>query len=105
MQISENQTCQTVIVTYEVPQGNFDELHGILTGAYQEFISKQSGFISAAVHTNDAKTRVASYSQWQTRDDFLAVLRSDHMQSANQKMGELSKGFEPVLYEVQSVFN
>lgn len=103
MKISETQSCQTVMLTYEVPLGVFDELHALLSSAYDEFLSKQPGFVGAAIHSNEARTRVASYSQWETREDFLAVLRSDHMQAVNRKLGELSKGFEPVLYDVQKV--
>ncbi len=102
--ITQTQTCQTVMLTYEVPLGVFDELHDILTDAYDDFLSEQPGFISAAIHANEAKTRVASYSQWETRDDFLAVLRSEHMKAVNRKLGEISKGFEPVLYDVQKVY-
>lgn len=104
MKISQTQTCQTVMMTYEVPLGVFDELHGLLTSAYENFLSKQPGFIGAAIQSNEARTRVASYSQWETREDFLAVLRSEHMQAVNRKLGDLSKGFEPVLYDVQRVF-
>ncbi|MCI2394853.1 antibiotic biosynthesis monooxygenase family protein [Aliiroseovarius sediminis] len=104
VKITENQTCQTVMLTYEVPLGAYDELHGILTAAYEDFLSKQKGFIGAAIHSNEAQTRVASYSQWASRDDFLAVLRSEHMQKVNRQLGDISKAFEPVLYDVQTVF-
>lgn len=102
--ITENQTCQTVMLTYEVPLGAFDELHALLTSAYREFLSKRKGFIGAAIHANEAQTRVASYSQWASREDFLAVLRSEYMQKVNRQLGNISKGFEPVLYDVQTVF-
>ena len=47
-----------------------------LKAAYADFISRQPGFIGAGLHVNDAQTRIANYSQWQRREDFLAMLRS-----------------------------
>lgn len=105
LQITETPDCQTVMVTYDVPLGAYDELLSILTAAYADFLSKQPGFIGAAIHANEARTRVASYSQWTRREDFLAILRSGHMKDVNRRLSELSKAFEPVLYDVTAVFD
>ncbi|MEM7443488.1 MAG: antibiotic biosynthesis monooxygenase [Pseudomonadota bacterium] len=96
---------QTVIVTYDVPHTSCEELVGILTTAYDEFLSHQPGFVGAAIHVNEAKCRVASYSKWASREDFWAVLRSEEMQDINRRLGDMSKGFEPVLYDVARVYN
>lgn len=104
MHIKQSADCQTVMLTYEVPFGVYEKLLAVLTGAYDSFLARQPGFIGAAIHVNEAKTRVASYSQWQTRDDFLAVLRTEEMQTVNRRLGEMSKGFEPVLYDVARVY-
>jgi heme-degrading monooxygenase HmoA len=53
-----------------------------LGAAYSEFISLQPGFVGAALHVNDARTRVANYSQWRNRDDFKAMLKTEEMQRA-----------------------
>ncbi len=104
MELKENSKCQTVMLTYEIPFGSFDKFLETLTGAYDDFLSFQPGFIGAAIHANEAKTRIASYSQWADREDFLAVLRTEKMQAVNKLLGDMSKGFEPVLYDINRVY-
>ncbi len=98
--ISLDKTVQTVITTFEVNPGTCLDLLDELQRACSEFISKQPGFISAVLHVNDAETRIANYSQWRSREDFQAMLRSDGMRERSRKINELCKSFEPVLYEV-----
>lgn len=105
IEIAQGKDCQTVMVTYEVPLGSYDALLAILSDAYGEFLSRQAGFIGAAIHVNEARTRIASYSQWACREDFLAVLRTPKMQAVNKQLGEMSKGFEPVLYDIAKVYS
>ena len=104
VEITNNTNFQTVMLTYEVPLGAYDQLLELLTNSYDQFLSLQSGFVGAAIHANEAKTRIASYSQWENKESFMAVLRTDRMQKVNRQLGDLSKGFEPVLYDVTSVF-
>jgi len=100
MQIDTQATHQTVITTFEVTPGTCHDLMDALRDAYDNFIAHQPGFIAAALHINDAQTRIANYSQWARREDFLAMLRSDEMRRRNRKINELCKSFEPVMYEV-----
>lgn len=95
---------QTVITTFEVTPGTAPDLLDELKAACDEFISKQPGFISAALHVNDAHTRIANYSQWRAREDFLAMLRSAEMRERSRRINELCKSFEPVMYEVSETF-
>lgn len=74
-----------------------------LAAAYEEFISKQEGFIASGLHVNDARTRIANYSQWKRREDFQAMLRTDEMRRRNRRLNELCRSFEPVMYEVANV--
>jgi len=101
--IAEGAALQTVITTFEVTPGTCDDLLDELKGAYEAFISRAEGFIAAAIHVNDARTRVASYSQWRRREDFQAMLRSDEMRRRNRVIHSLVKSFEPVMYEVVAV--
>lgn len=101
--ISEGGAGQTVITTFETSPGLCQDLLDALAAAIDEFISKQPGFRSTALHVNDAQTRVANYSQWDHREDFLAMLRTDEMRGRNRKINELCRGFEPVMYEVAKV--
>jgi quinol monooxygenase YgiN len=95
---------QTVITTFETSPGSCQDLIDELRDALSAFISKQPGFIGAALHVNDAQTRVANYSQWRGREDFLAMLRSDEMRARNRRIGALCRSFEPVMYEVAAVY-
>jgi quinol monooxygenase YgiN len=95
---------QTVITTFEVTPGTCQDLIDELNDAYASFISAHPGFIAAALHVNDAQTRIANYSQWTRREDFLAMLRSEEMRARNRRINALCRSFEPVMYEVASVF-
>jgi hypothetical protein len=53
---------------------------------------------------SDAQTRIANYSQWRRREDFMAMLRSEEMRKRNRKINELCRSFEPVMYEVAATF-
>lgn len=105
MQISQNADYQTVITTFEMTPGTCQDLIDALTEAYVSFISKQPGFIAASLHVNDAQTRIANYSQWEKREDFLAMLRSDEMRRRNREIAAMCKSFEPVMYDVVQSFD
>ena len=103
-EISKTASVQTVITTFEMTPGTCQDLLEALTDAYADFISKLPGFVSAGLHVNDAQTRIANYSQWQRREDFLAMLRTPEMRDRNRKINELCKSFEPVMYDVAETF-
>lgn len=103
--ISKDTPLQTVITTFEMTPGTCQDLLDALTDAYETFISKQPGFIAAGLHVNDAQTRIANYSQWQRREDFQAMLRSDEMRARNRSINQLCRSFEPVMYEVAAAFD
>lgn len=91
---------QTVITTFETSPATAFDLMDSLEAAYAEVISKQQGFLGAALHVNDARTRICNYSQWVRREDYQAMLRSPEMRERNRHINTLCKGFEPVMYEV-----
>ncbi|HKL54537.1 MAG: antibiotic biosynthesis monooxygenase family protein [Roseovarius sp.] len=103
--IETSSSYQTVITTFEMTPGTCQDLMDELTEAYRAFISQQPGFIAAGLHVNDAQTRIANYSQWRKREDFLAMLRSDEMRARNRRINELCKSFEPVMYDVTATFD
>ncbi len=96
---------QTVITTFEMTPGTCQDLMDELSAAYRDFISKQPGFIAAALHVNDAQTRIANYSQWARREDFLAMIRTPEMRERNRRISALCRSFEPVMYEVAESFD
>ena len=95
---------QTVICTFEVTPGSAHDVLDLLNTAWDEVISRQPGFVSGAIHLNDAQTRIATYSQWRDRRDYQAMLRSPEMRERNRQINGMCKSFEPVMYEVQAVF-
>ena len=103
-QIDRDRACQTVLTTFECSPGTCADLLDALNGAYEDFISKQPGFIGAGLHVNDAQCRIANYSRWERREDFQAMLRSGEMRKRNREIAALCTRFEPVMYEVVSVF-
>ncbi len=102
--IATNTPHQTVITTFEVTPGTCQDVIDMLTDAYQTVISRQPGFIGAGLHVNDAQTRIANYSQWRRREDFLAMLRLAEMRDRNRRINGLCKSFEPVMYDVVESF-
>lgn len=103
--ISKDATFQTVITTFEMSPGTCQDLVDELTDAYENFIRHQPGFIGAGLHVNDAQTRIANYSQWEKREDFLSMLRSEEMRKRNRGISALCTRFEPVLYDVVESFS
>lgn len=95
---------QTVITTFETTPGTAQDLIDELIDAFESFVRHQPGFISAALHMNDAHTRVANYSQWMRREDFQAMLRAPEMRERNRRIAALCSRFEPVMYEVMGVY-
>ncbi|WP_127903059.1 antibiotic biosynthesis monooxygenase family protein [Solirhodobacter olei] len=102
--ISDDFSGQTVLTTFEMTPGTCDDLMDALKDAYENCISKWPGFIEAALHVNDAQTRIANYSKWRRREDFQAMLRSPEMRERNRHIASLCSRFEPVMYEVSAVF-
>ena len=103
--ITEAADLQTVLTTFEVTPGTCDDVLDELRDAYAKVISRQPGFVAAALHVNDAQTRIANYSQWRRREDFQAMLRTDEMRARNRRITALCRSFEPVMIEVVAVFD
>ena len=101
--ISKDSAVQTIISTFEVAPADCQALIDLLTEACNDFVSKQPGFVSVAIHVNDARTRIANYMQWESREDFQALLRSDEMQAYLQQFLKLAKEYQPVMYDVVMV--
>ncbi|MFT4014117.1 MAG: antibiotic biosynthesis monooxygenase family protein [Paracoccus sp. (in: a-proteobacteria)] len=103
-QISAAFQGQTVICTFEVTPGSAHDVIDALSAAYEQVISRQPGFISGAMHLNDAQTRIATYSQWRDRRDYQAMLRSPEMRGRNREINAMCRHFEPVMYEVAGIW-
>lgn len=99
-QIAKDFQGQTVICTFEVTPGSAHDVLDALAEAYEQVIRHQEGYVSGAVHLNDAQTRIATYSQWRDRRDYQAMLRSGEMRVRNRAINAMCRHFEPVMYEV-----
>ncbi|MGB8815497.1 MAG: antibiotic biosynthesis monooxygenase family protein [Paracoccaceae bacterium] len=95
---------QTVLTTFEMTPGTAADLMEALQSAYADFIRHQPGFIGAGLHMNDAQTRIANYSKWRRREDFMAMLRTPEMRARTREIAGLCSRFEPVMYEVIGVY-
>lgn len=102
--IEKGDQLQTVITTFDVTPGTCQDLLEALEEAYAEVISQQPGFVAAGLHVNDAQTRIANYSQWNKREDFMAMLRHPDMRDRTRAYAALCRSFEPVMYEVAATF-
>lgn len=96
---------QTVISTFEMTPGTCTDVLDALSDAYDKVIRFQPGFLGGAIHVNDAQTRICTYSRWQARADFQAMLRTPQMRERNRDIARLCARFEPVLYEVAAVIS
>jgi len=95
---------QTVLTTFECTPGTCQDMVDALSEAYAQVISRRAGFVGAAIHVNDAQTRIANYSQWRSREDFQAMLRSEEMRERNRALSAMARSFEPVMYDVVARF-
>lgn len=102
LKISKKFQGQTVITTFEMTPATAEDLMEALEEAFDKVVCKQPGFIAAALHMNDARTRICNYSQWESRGDYQAMLRSPEMRERNRVINGLCRGFEPVMYEVMA---
>ena len=102
--LSSDTNLQTVITTFEVSPATCQDLLDELRASYDAFIRHQPGFVGAAIHVNDAQTRIAIYSQWQRRQDFQAMLRAEEMRARMRRIHELCRTFEPVMYDLTDTF-
>ncbi|MGP9789338.1 antibiotic biosynthesis monooxygenase family protein [Roseinatronobacter sp. NSM] len=103
MQITAQTDGQTVISTFEMTPGTCADVLDALSDAYDKVIRFQPGFLGAAIHVNDAQTRISTYSRWRTRTDFQAMLRTPAMRERNRAIAQLCARFEPVMYDVAAV--
>ncbi|ATX66985.1 antibiotic biosynthesis monooxygenase family protein [Roseinatronobacter bogoriensis] len=104
MQISATSDEQTVISTFEMTPGTCTDVLEALQDAYDKVIRHQPGFRGAALHVNDAQTRICTYSRWRARADFQAMLRTPEMRERNRAIAALCARFEPVMYDVAATY-
>ena len=70
--ISDQQKCETVIVTFPCKKEQQDDLFDKVRAYVKDFISVQEGFISSHVHRSTCGEFVLNYAQWQSMEHFMA---------------------------------
>jgi quinol monooxygenase YgiN len=91
-----------LINVFAVARERQDELVELLDRATEEVMRHEPGFISANIHKSLDGTRVANYAQWETREDFEAMLGNPAAQEHMAAAAAMAHA-EPALYEVVSV--
>lgn len=99
--IVANSQLTTAVTVYDVVPEHQQQLIDILVSA-AEVLRKQTGFISINIHKSVDGTQVMSYSQWQSRQAFDAVLQNASVIPFVQAVLKLAT-FEPHFYEVVAV--
>jgi len=92
----------TMINVLEVPPERQAELVAILETATAEVMRYLPGFISANIHRSFDGTRVATYAQWRSREDFERMLANPAAQAHIRDATAIAQA-APFLYRVSSV--
>lgn len=93
----------TLINIFTVTPDRQAELVEALVKATEEHMRHRPGFISANVHASNDGERVINYAQWQSEDDFRAMLADPAAQEHMAHAAQLAVSFDPRLFTVESV--
>ena len=96
--ISKDANIITVINKFSVEPENHKRLLQLLDDL-RAVVEKQPGFISANVHKSFEGTRIVSYAQWDTKEDYQAVYTNSDAKPILDEIKKISK-FSWNLYEV-----
>jgi heme-degrading monooxygenase HmoA len=95
----------TLINIFTVSPERQGELVALLGRATEEVMRTLPGFISANIHRSLDGKRVANYAQWRSKADFEAMQKNPDAAKHMKAAAALAENIEPVLYEVESVFD
>lgn len=102
--IQAGSTPLTLINVFTVAPERQGELIAHLRDATEQTMRHQRGFVSANIHASFDGTRVVNYAQWQTRQDFEAMLANTPAQAHMASAVEIVTSAEPKLYEVTHTY-
>ena len=68
-----------------------------------QFMARQPGFVSIALHRSLDGRRIVNYVQWRSRDQLMAAHKSPEFRQAWNKFDRLAADIDPHLYEVAHV--
>lgn len=93
------QDAVTMINVFTVEPDNQQQLVDLLTGAAENVMTKQPGYLSARVHRGLDGSKVAVLAHWRSRANFEALAANPDA-AAHMRRARALASFEPVLYEV-----
>jgi quinol monooxygenase YgiN len=102
IEINEKNEAMTLINLFSVDPQNQEDLIAILKGGAETLLSKQPGYLSAAIHRSQDGKHAVVYSQWRSPEDFQAVRANPTLQEYFARVRELAT-FEPISYDVTYV--
>lgn len=101
--IAKGTRCVTLINIFTVEPAKQQQLVDLLVEATEMTMQRLPGFISANIHKSLDGTRVANYAQWQSVENFQAMLQNLEAIPHMQQAAALATSFDPKLYEVADV--
>jgi quinol monooxygenase YgiN len=101
--IQQNSGYATLINVFTVEPDRAADLAALLHIATEKVMRHQPGFRSANIHLSTDGTRVVNYAQWESADDYSAMLANPTTQKHMAQAAALAISFDPHLYTVESV--
>jgi heme-degrading monooxygenase HmoA len=101
--ITKENKIVTLINVFIVKPENQQRLADMLQEATEQTMEKIPGFVSANIHKSFDGTRVVNYAQWESKEDFEAMLKDPKAQAHMKPVAEIAQ-FDAHLYEVCETF-
>lgn len=101
--ISRERDVVTLVNVFTVAPEDQQRLVDLLVEATETTMRGMPGYVSANIHKSLDGTRVVNYAQWESREDFEAMLRNPEAAPHMREAAEIAEKFEPHLYEVSFV--
>ena len=101
--IEQNSGYATLINVFTVEPDRAAELAALLSTATEDVMRRRPGFRSANIHVSTDGARVVNYAQWDSAEDYRAMLEDPTAQQHMAQAAALAISFDPHLYTVESV--
>lgn len=98
--ITQDADIVTLINVFTVEPQDQQQLVDALVEATQSNLNQFPGFISANIHKSLDGTKVVNYAQWESRENYEAMLESPEVAPHLKQAADIALSFEPYLYEV-----
>ncbi|MBW3590403.1 MAG: antibiotic biosynthesis monooxygenase [Actinobacteria bacterium] len=94
----------TLINVFTVSPENQDRLVNLLIEATEQTMRHLPGFVSASIHKSLDGGRVINYAQWESREDFEAMMNEPEARGHMAAAASFAE-FDPILCEVSATFS